>query len=308
MDIQSLAEVDAIVYTKDPNTAVYAKSAHARKLQIRDFTFSYSVDGESTEDYTAVGSEKRLLQYDVVVDKFVTGTTTFTLSQTPIQLKNGNYGLTVTVDGVYMTEVTGAPATGQYRISAGTLTTGDARVAQVIAVYHSNASSAWTDVGDATLPVAIRGRDAYLYLSANGIQRVQGVTINGTLNVTPVREMGSRVIIGYNKQVPNVEGSITVLDTDNELINLFQSGTTTTSGVYEWTPGEGCTASGISLSIKLVDPCDTTVPYTVEKTVYLDSVEIVGDSLTVNVNQDAQQVFNWRSTTGHCVVFEGDYP
>jgi hypothetical protein len=306
VDIQSLGEVDAIILVKDPLLTDIVKTAHARRLQIRDFTYSYSVDGESTEDYTAAGSEKRWLLYDVVVDKFTTGAS-FTLTKTPIQLKNGNYALSVVVDGQYVTEVTGAPAAGQYRVVGTTLTTGDIAATQVLAVYHSNASATWADVSDPLLPVAIRGRDAVVKIAANSITRVQSVTINGTLNTTPVKEMGSRVITGYNKQIPTVEGTITVLDTDLELVNLFQYGVTTTSG-YEWTPGEGCATNGVSLQIELLDPCDTTLPYEVKKTIYLDDISIVGDSWTSNVNADAVQTWNFRSNTARLAVYSGAKP
>jgi hypothetical protein len=67
----------------------------------------------------------------------------------------------------------------------------------------------------------------------------------------------------------------------------------------------GCVTSGISLKIELLDPCDTTSPYTVMKTVYLDNIELVGDAYSVNVGQNAQLQINWRSTTGHCVVYSG---
>jgi hypothetical protein len=90
VDIANLGEIDAILYVKDPDVADYVKSISGRRLQISDFTFNYSVDGDSTEDYTAKGSERRYLKYDVVVDKFTVGTTSFTLAETPIQLKNGN--------------------------------------------------------------------------------------------------------------------------------------------------------------------------------------------------------------------------
>lgn len=309
VDISTLADMDAIVYIKDQTVADYAKSAHAKKLKVRDFTFNYSVDGESTEDYTIVGSERRWLKNDVVLDRFTSGTTSFTLTQTPHQLQNGNYALSAILDGVYLTEVTGAPATGEYRVVGTTLTTGDAMVTQLLVAYHATpVGNLWADVSDSLLPSAIRGRDVITKIAANTVQRVQSITINGTLNATTVREMGNRVVVGYNTQVPNVEGTITVLDTDTELINLLTEGETTTSGVIEWMPGEGCTTTGVSLQVELVDPCDTTVPYTVLKTVYLDSIEVIGDSYTVNVNGDASQVFSYRSTTGHCVVYSGSMP
>lgn len=304
VDISNLGEIDAILYVKDSDVADYVKSISGRRLQIRDFTFNYAVDGDSTEDYTAIGSERRYLKYDVVVDKFVSGTTSFTLSQTPVQLKSGNYGISVVLDGDYLEEVTGAPATGEYRIVGTTLTTGDSRTAQVLVVYHANpAGLNWTDISDSSLPVAIRGRDVSVAIAANDIARVQSVSINGNMNVTAVKELGARNVIGYQSQVPTVEGTITVLDTDNDLISLLTTGTIG-SGV-EWAPGEGCADIALSLKIELTDPCDTTNPYTVLKTVYVPSITIVGDSYTSNVNNNATQTFNFKSLDAQCVIYSG---
>ena len=112
VDIINLAEVDAVIYIKDPTAAKYIKAIHGRRLQVRDFTFSYSVDGDATEDYTAIGSSRRYFGNDVITDRFTTGTTSFALTRTPKQLLNGNYVLTVILDGVYLAEVASAPATG----------------------------------------------------------------------------------------------------------------------------------------------------------------------------------------------------
>lgn len=307
VDISELTEIDAVIYTKDADVQDYVKTIHGRKLQVRDFTFNYSVDGDSTEEYTAIGSERRYLKYDVVVDKFTTGTTSFTLSQTPIQLKNGNYGLTVTLDGEYLEEVTGAPATGQYRIVGTTLTTGDTRTAQVLAVYHANpAGTNWTDIDDASMPVAIRGKDVDIKISANDIKRVQSVNINGNLNVQTVKELGNRSVVGYQRQVPTIEGSITVLDTDNDLISLFTDGVIASGN--EWQPGEGCADVALQLKIELVDPCDDVGVPTVLKTVYLPEVTITSDAYTSNVNNNASITFNFRSTDAQCLVYSGAMP
>jgi hypothetical protein len=308
VDISNLSEIDAIAYVKSDTVSDYARSIHARRLQVRDFSFSYTVDGESTEDYTAVGSEKRALAYDVVVDKFIAGTTSFTLTETPVQLRNGNYALSVILDGSYLTEVSTAPAAGQYRIVGTTLTTYESRSNQLLAVYHANpAGNNWSDISDTTMPAAIKGRDVIINIAANNIPRVQSVTINGNLNSTPVRELGNRAIVGYQKQVPTVEGTITVLDTDTELLNLLTNGTLTTSGYVEWQLGDGCLTSGIALKVQLQDPCDGTVPYTVLKTVYLDSIVPVGDATSVNVNGDTQLQINFKSLTAHCVVYSGAF-
>lgn len=304
VDIVNLQNIDAIVFTKDADVDDYVKSGHGRKLQIRDFSYSYSVDGESTEDYTAVGSERRWLANDVIVDKFVTGTTTFTLSQTPIQLRNGNYALSVILDGDYLEEVTGAPATGEYRIVGTALTTGDERTAQVLAIYHATpAGNNWADVDDDTIPAAIKGKDVNIQILANDIPRVQSVTLNGNLNTQIVKELGNRNIVGYQRQIPTIDGTITVLDTDTDLISLLTTGVVASGN--EWQPGEGCTNVELSLKIEIMDPCDTEAPYTVLKTVYLPSISITGDSFTQNVNNNAQVVFNFKSMDAQCLIYSG---
>lgn len=304
VDISSLGEIDAILFVKSATASDYVKSLHGHRLQIRDFSFNYQVDGDSTEEYTAIGSERRYLKYDVVVDKFTSGTTSFTLSQTPIQLKNGHYGLSVTVNGSYLTEVSTAPASGEYRIVGTTLTTGDTRTTQALVVYHANpAGSNWSDVSDSSMPAAIRGKDVSVQISANDISRVQSVTINGNLNSQAVKELGNRAVVGYQRQVPTVDGTITVLDTDTDLISLLTEGTVG-SGI-EWQPGEGCTTSGLQLKIELVDPCDDSASPEVLKTIYVSSITITNDGFTSNVNNNAQQTFNWRSTNAQCVIYSG---
>lgn len=302
VDIVELGEIDAILYVKDATVEDYVKSAHAKRLQIRDFTYSYSVDGESTEDYTAVGSEKRWFKNDVVVDKFTTGTTSFSLSETPIQLLNGNDLLSVILDGEYLTEVASSPATGEYSVSGTTLTTFDSRTAQVLAVYHASpAGTNWSDVSDPQSAIAIRGKDVDVLIGANDILRVQSITINGNMNPQPVREMGTDNIVGYQRQVPDVSGTITVLDTDTELIDLLVNGSIS-SGATEFQLQNACVASGIDLEIKLLDPCDRT---TVLKTVYIPELVVVGDAITSNVNDNVQQTFNWNSNTAECLIYSG---
>ena len=305
VDISELTEVDAIIYVKDATVADYVKSAHARRLQVRDFTFSYSVDADSTEDYNLEGSEKRWFKNDVVVDKATTGTTSFTLSDTPIVLNNGRKLLSVILDGEYLEEVSLGPATGQYSVSGTTLTTFDTRTAQVIAVYHASpAGTNWTDVNDTTQSAAIQGKDVAIEISANNIPRVQSVTINGSLNPQEVREMGNRDTVGYQRQVPTVEGTISVLDTDTELIDLLLNGSIN-SGATEFQIGLGCVVSGVDLEIILRDPCDATVPYAVRKTVYVPDISIVGESWQANVNNNATTNYNWRSINSQCLVYSG---
>jgi hypothetical protein len=303
-----LGEMDAVIYIKDPDASKYIKAAHAKRLQIRDFTYNFSSDGEATEDYTAIGSEKRFFNNNVTVETQAAFQTTFTaLTAIPLQLKNSNYLLTVRVKDSYLDpESTGTPPVGFYNYDSNTriikINTADKATAADKATFVFQtvaASSTWADVSDLLNPVAIKGRDIDVVIAANDIKRVQSVTINGTLNTQPVREMGNRFIVGYQKQIPEITGNITVLDTDTELISLLQFGVTA-SGT-EFQPGEGCTQLPVSLVIKLYDPCDDEAA-TLLKAVTLDQIGVVGDSYTGNVNQNTTQTFNWRSVTGTCVI------
>ncbi len=308
VDTSTLTEVDAILQVKSATIMDYVKSAHARRLQVRDYSFNYTVDGDSTEDYTLIGSEKRWFKNDVVVDKFTTGTISFTLNDTPIQLKNGRKLLSVILDGVYLLEVSAGPATGEYSVSGTTLTTSDSRTEQCLAVYHADpVGNNWTDVGDASMPPAVQGKDVNIAIIANDIPRIQSLTINGNLNVQEVREMGNRNIAGYQRQVPTVEGTLTVLDTDTELLDILLNGSLN-SGNTEFEIGIGCVTSGIELEVELRDPCDTDSPYTVLKTIYIPDLEVTGESYTANVGNNATQTFNWRSADAQCVVYSGAKP
>jgi hypothetical protein len=305
VDIQELTHLDAILQVKDDVVEDYVKTIHARKLAIRDFTFNYSVDGDSTEEYTAIGSTRRYLKYDVIVDKFTAGTTSFSLTQTPVQLKNGNYALSAILNGEYLKEVTGTPATGEYKIVGTTVTTGDTRTSQLLVVYHANpAGTNWTDVADVVSPVAIKGKDVKITIAANSISRVQSVSITGNLSTTAVKELGNREVVGYQSQVPTIEGTITVLDTDIDLISLLSDGVVG-SGV-EWQPSDAqCSQNLVELRIELVDPCDEIGDPTVLKTVLIPDITITSDAYTVNVNENAQIAFNFRSQDAQLVIYSG---
>lgn len=305
VDINQLGEIDAILFVKDDAVADYVKSAHAKRLQIRDFSYSYSVTGESTEDYTAIGSEKRWFKNDVIVDRFTAPGTSATLSQTPIVLANGNKVLSVISDGAYLEEVASGAVAGEFSVSGTTVTLGEAYTSTLLVVYHASpAGNNWSDVSDTVIPDAIRGQDVKIKIKATNIDRVQSVTINGNINPQPVREMGNRNIVGYQSQTPTVDGTITVLDTDTELIDLLLNGSIA-SGDTEFQIGTGCVVSGIDLLIELYDPCDTSVSGVVLKSIYIPSLRVTGDSYTINVNDNAQQVFNWMSDTAECIVYSG---
>jgi hypothetical protein len=123
------------------------------------------------------------------------------------------------------------------------------------------------------------------------------------MNSQPVKELGNRNVVGYQSQVPSIEGTITVLDTDTDLVSLLTEGTVG-SGI-EWQPGEGCTDVTLTLEITLLDPCDESAAPAVLKTIYLPSITITNDGFTANVNNNATQTFNYRSVDAACIIYSG---
>lgn len=308
VSINSLGSVDIVGVVRDEDVADYVKSIHLRNMRVDGFTFTYTVDGEATEEYTFSGTNKRWFKYDIVVDEFTSSDASpLSLSETPIQLKNGNYVISYIQDGRYFTEVTGSPTAGEdeYQYNAGTLVLADAISSYAVAVYHSNTgSNLWSDVSDSTIPAAITGKDININIAANNIKRVQSVTIRGTFPVDAIREMGNNEMVGYIAQNPDVTGDITVMDTDLELISILASGSDAVSD-DEYTICE-LPADNLSLEIVMNSPGDAcTTSGTPLKTVYVPEIFITGDSHTINVGGNAQQVFNWRSTTGNLYVYSG---
>lgn len=304
VSITEIGTIDMLVHIKSYTMEDYVKMGHARKCTVRDFSFNYSVDGESTEEYTIIGTKKRWFKNDVVVEKFVTGTTSFSLAETPVALKDGNDALSVVLDGVYLTEVASGPATGEYEITGTTLTTFDTRTVQLLAIYQAAPTGDnWSDVSDVTMPAAIRGTDVPVKLKANSIERVQSITLNGTFNPETVKEMGNRDIVGYQLQVPSVTGTITVMDTDTELISLFTTGELNPADT-EFSVSE-FTAADISLEINLQDPADKILPYAILKTLYIPDLIITSEGITSNVNANASQTFDFKSKTGELKVYSG---
>jgi len=300
--------VDAIIRVRNENVAQYVKAGHIRRAIIQSFTFNYTVDGDSTEEYTAVGSTKRWFTNDVIVDRLIgDGTASLTTSEAFQQLKNGESAITVMVGGVYYEETASAPTeAGTYRLTGTTVSffaTDEPAVGEIVMVVYQSQTTgdAWTDISDSDIPAAIRGKDVIPNISTSDQERVQAVSINVNFNPQPIREMGNRQVVGYINQVPEVTGTITVLDTDTALIALLSGSSTSDTEI----PLGQCAASGVPLEIKLQDPADCSDPFAVLKTVYLPSVSMTSEGFTSNVNDNAQQTIDYRSDDGAVWIYKG---
>jgi len=304
VDIVNLDYIDLIADVKDKSLNDFIKSMHVRMARVTGFTFTYSVDGEATEEYTCGASAKRWFKNDIVVDQYDgPDAGPLTLTETPITLKNGNELLSFIVDGVYWVEAT-TPSGEEYSVTGTSVTLGQSLASgeSAQAVYHANpAGTNWAYVSDAAIPAAIRGKDIPIKIATNDIERVQAVTVRGTFPATRVTEMGNDEVVGHTTQVPVVTGDITVLDTDTELIRLLVTGQANPSdtefGVTEF-------QNNLSLEVKLLDPADTTNA-TVMKTIYIPELTITSEGHTSAVGGNVTQTFGWESTTAQCLIYSG---
>ncbi len=309
VEVKDVKEVDFAVLVKDEDIADIVKSAFLQKARVSEINWRFSVDGEAEENYSFNAVRRIWFKNEIVTEKFTIGTNTFTLTETPIQLKNGSWMISVILDGNRLVETTNpTPGPGEYYYDsvANQIITGDTRTQQLLVSYQaSTATLDWIEVSDTSIPASVSGRDNKIVIAANDIPRVQSADIRVSYNPEEVKELGNRETAGYLQKPLTVEGSITVLDTDTELIELFTTGTI--GGVdTEFEPGVGCTTTTIDLKVRIYDPCDINQSG-VLKTIYLPSIELTGDTYTINVGNSVQQVFNFKSTDGRVIVYSGLY-
>jgi hypothetical protein len=300
VDVSNLNYVDLIGYVKD--TTDILKCVHAKYMRITDFTFTYSVDGESTEEYSCAGSEKRYFANDVVVDSgYLSAGGELTLSYTPNTLKNGNELLSCIVDGTWKTEGT------EYSVAGTTLTvSGGGDSNYVLAVYHTQSGVlSWSDISDSTVPAAIRGKNVPVTIGVEHMYRVQSVTIRGTFPNTKVQEMGNTSIVGYIVDPPDISGDITVLDTDNEIVALLTTGDKDDADNYGEYGVDEYEERTLELQVQLKDPSDDT---TIQKTVRIPEMRITSDGTTANVGGQLTQTFSFMSNDAQCIVYSGAVP
>jgi len=303
VDVANLDYVDLVCYVKEANAAEYLKCIHAKQMKITDFTFTYSVEGESTEEYSCAGSEKRYLANDVFVDSGNLIDGVMTLTHTPKQLKNDNYLLSFIAGGEWKVE---GSALDKYSVVGTTVTLSGGTTESAIAVYHTlSGFSAWSDISDGTIPAAIRGKNVDIKIGVESMYRIQSVTIRGTIPNTKITEMGNTSVVGYITDPPEVSGDITVLDTDNEIVSLLTTGAVADADGYSEYGVDEYEERTLALEIQLLNPADNA---TIQKTVRVPEMRITSDGTTANVGGQLTQTFSFMSNSSECVIYSGAVP
>lgn len=297
VDVSELGFIDLIGYVK--GTTDILKCVHAKYMRITDFTFTYAVGGESTEEYTCAGSEKRYLANDVIVDSgYLNVSGELSLTYAPNQLKNNNYLLSLILDGEWKTEGT------EFSVAVQKITvSGGGASNYVLAVYHTlSGVMPWSDISDATVPAAIRGKNVPMMIDVEHMYRVQSVTIRGTFPNTKIVEMGNISIVGYVVDPPDISGDITVLDTDNEIVALLTTGSKSDADGYGEFGVDEYEERTLGLQVQLKDPADNT---TIKKTIKIPAMRITSDGTTANVGGQLTQTFAFMSNDAQCIVYSG---
>lgn len=311
LDVKNLGYVDLIGYVGSADASEMIKCIHLKYMRITDFTFTYTIDGESTEEYSCAGSEKRYLINDVRVESGELVGGVATLDYTPSQLRNDDYLLSFIVAGAWKNETElGSEADDEYTVDGVTVTLSGGDTEAYLAVYHTaSGTMAFTRIAGGSIPAAIRGKNipVTIYASNGDAEqqyRVQSVTIRGTFPNTKIVEMGNTSVVGYIVDVADVSGDITVLDTDNELVALLTTGARLGDSEGDYPVSEYETEA-LTLQIQLLDPADNT---TIQKTVRIPEMRITSDGTTANVGGQLTQTFSFMSNTAECIVYSGAVP
>jgi hypothetical protein len=297
VDVSNLNYCDMIAYIKQADVNDHLKCIHARYMKVTDFTFTYSIDGESTEEYSLGGSAKRYFANDVVVDSGSLAGGQLSLTYTPSALKNGDKLISMIVDGDWLTE--GA----DYSVAGTTVTVSGGTTEYALAVYHTASGVlTWSNISDATVPAAIRGKNIPVEIGANHMYRVQSVTIRGTFPNTKIMEMGNIEVVGYVVDPPDISGDINVMDTDNEIVSLLTTGTINDADGYGEFGVSEYEERTLQLDVIIKDPADNA---TVLKTVRIPKMKITSDGTTSNVGGQLTATFSFMSDDAQCVVYSG---
>ena len=106
--------------------------------------------------------------------------------------------------------------------------------------------------------------------------------------------------VGYEIGIPSVTGDISVLKTDNDLLDILEGvPTSTVENDMEYS------LDTLSLKIQLRNPAD---PTQVLLTYYVPSFTITAEGDTDSVNQSMNETFSWESKTGELIVISGAGP
>jgi len=200
-----LAKADVYIPVIPSGASEIQRTSYMENVFVNRIDLNYTVDGVATENYGAETDNKVWYFNDskhIVVDQFEAtgGETSYVLSRTPTQLKNGKYMLRAILNGNEMeegTDFTVDAGTNTVTFSGVTLSAGD----QVKFRYTSGSGGVFHDDSDEMVSLAyehpggVKGGHIKVYLTENGVDnellRVQSVRISASLTREALRQLST---------------------------------------------------------------------------------------------------------------------
>ena len=273
-----------------------------------DLTFG--VRANSTASYTISSNSKKEFKQPVFYETSTTvsGGAKMVLANTPSYLtrtsgyiidayRTGADGTTNYLDEG--TDFTVAGSTITF-LDAGGVSSGSTGSNDTVWVTYSSPSTTQVFQGlDDVSPAAIQGKYVPVTISVSNIPRVQSASIRVAFQSEEILEMGGLgKPVGYEIGIPQVTGDISVLKTDNDLLDILE-------GTSSFTPVENDVEQALKtlpLKIQLKDPRDVSKT---ALTYYVPSITITAEGDDDTVNQSMNETFSWSSTTGELIVMSG---
>jgi hypothetical protein len=302
--ITELKNVDVIGQIRDSSALNVVNALYVPRGTITGMDASFGVTANSTVTYTITANSKKELKNPVYYDSFTAATTsgiqalTYTPSWLPVTSGYIISAFKTSTDGstAYLDEGTDFTVTGSNLALIGTtVAAGDV----IWVTYSSTQTKTFAALND-TDTAAIQGKYVPLAISVNNIPRVQTATIKLAYAVETLYEMGGLgKPIGNELGVPNVTGDVSVLKTDNDLINILTGTPAAVETNMEYA------LMTLPLKVQLKDPRNSA---NVLLTYYVPSITVVSESDTSTVNASVMETFSWESTTGEMYVVSGVGP
>lgn len=274
--------------------------------KLQTISLNYTVQGDATEEFTFQGNTRTWLRYDaVLVSGAVTGGA-LTYSGARV-LRDGSYVMAIFDAAGYLPlETAVTQSASQITVN----TTDIPNTTPLWAVIHRDESNLW-DYTWETMPsgmaTGMRGWGVEVFLVKSGsansrVYRGQSITLQAQFPSQRIQELGSEVIVGYSDTVPEVTGTLEIMQHDFALLEQLSGDDT--SAQDNWGPNE-LTGGGWGVEIRLWPRGvnrSTTQPV---KTVWVPEIELTQDSAGSQVNQDAMMTFNWASKSGDVYFYKG---
>jgi len=296
------------------------------------YSINCSVGGDVTEEYSFQANDRKWLRYDVA---FATGTVAAGTAAIPADpaaraLKNGNYYLSIfaedpTCSGACAVVLSQEAVTSN---TATSITFNPAYVpdgTDVSIMYHADMTNQWdwthedpngsfgaANTGYDNQPVGIRGWGVEVqlvevqesptgaFVTTERVYRAQTASVQASFPLTKIQELGTETYIGYTEGVPEVTGTIEILQHDfilqDQLFDTLASDNSSAIDIGETNWG---------MIVKLYDRGVDRTTVGPVKTIWVPQIELNQESNATQVGQDTRLTFNFSSKTGELYFYKG---